>query len=242
MHDLTPWQVFFSEFLGTTVLLAIGTSVGANGTLRHTKGFNAGWVGTVFGWGFAVFTAAHVAYKTGAHLNPAVTLGLALHGSEFAPGIPVNVSNATLYLSGQLLGAFVGCWVTYLAYQPHFALVSREKSLGIFATTPQIRRPWWNLVTEIIATTVLVLWLLVANYTTSGLGPLAVAVVIIAIGLGFGGPTGFAINPARDLGARLAHAVLPLKNKGSSEWDYAWIPIVGPFCGAAFGALLASML
>ncbi len=242
MHDLSPWQVFFSEFLGTAVLLTIGTSVGANNTLRLTKGFNAGWVGMVFGWGFAVFTAAHVAFKTGAHLNPAVTLGVALNGPEFAPGIAVNAGNALLYIAGQLLGAFVGCCVTYLVYQPHFASVTREKSLGIFATTPAIRRPWWNLVTETIATTILVLWLLVSNYTTSGLGPLAVAVVIIAIGLGLGGPTGFAINPARDLGARIAHAVLPLKQKGSNEWDYAWIPIVGPLLGGAIGALLASVL
>ncbi len=242
MSTISLWHVFFSEFLGTAVLLTIGTSLCANNTLRTTKGFNAGWIGITFGWGFAVFTAAYIAFKSGAHLNPAVTLGFALHGSEFAPSIAVTWSNAAMYMSGQLLGAFVGSCIAYLVYLPHFDSVTRETSLGIFATTPAIRRPASNLFTEIAATTVLVLWLLVSNYTESSLGPLAVAVVIVAIGMGLGGPTGYAINPARDLGPRIAHAVLPLRHKGSSDWGYAWIPVVGPLIGGVVGAFLAGAL
>jgi len=242
MHTVTLWQIFFSEFLGTAVLMTLGTAACANNTLRSTKGFGQGSVGVTFAWGFAVFTAAYVAFRSGAHLNPAVTLGFAIHSHEFAPGIAVSWSHASMYVTGQLAGAFVGSCIAYLAYQPHFAHATRENSLGIFSTTPAIRKPWWNLTTEIIATTVLVLWLLISGYTQSATGPLAVAVVVVAIGLGLGGPTGFAINPARDLGPRIAHALLPIKDKGSSDWGYAWIPIVGPLVGGAIAALIAAAL
>jgi glycerol uptake facilitator protein len=194
------------------------------------------------GWGFAVFMAAYVAFRSGAHLNPAVTLGIAIFKDVFAAGVPVTLHTGLVYVIGQLLGAFTGAFVTFIAFYQHFQQVEPADSLGIFATGPAIRHPLWNTATEVIGTFFLVLWILISGYTPTGLGPLGVAIVVIVIGMGMGGPTGYAINPARDLGPRVAHALMPLRHKGGSDWSYAWIPVVGPLMGGALAALAAGAL
>lgn len=240
---LTLAQIFTSEFIGTAVLLALGVGLNANNSLKQTNGYRAGWVGASLGWGLAVCFAAFIGYRSGAHLNPAVTLGFAIGNDQFAPGVPITWSAGLTYVSAQFTGAFTGSVVGFLAYQPYFARSnSPEISLPIFATKPNIRAFGWSFVTEMIATAFLVLWLLVSGYTENALGPLAVALAIIAIGLSFGGPTGYAINPARDLGPRLAHWILPIPHKGSSDWSYAWVPITAPLVGAALGAGAAHLL
>lgn len=240
---LTLTQIFMSEFIGTATLLALGVGLNANNSLKHTNGFAAGWVGASLGWGLAVCFAAFIGFKSGAHLNPAVTLGFALGSDQFAPGVPITWSAGLTYVSAQFAGAFVGAIIGFLAYQPYFERSnSPEISLPIFATKPNIRSFRWSFVTETIATAFLVLWLLVSGYTENALGPLAVALAIIAIGLSFGGPTGYAINPARDLGPRIAHWLLPIPGKGPSDWAYAWVPFCAPLVGAALGAGVARLL
>jgi glycerol uptake facilitator protein len=221
--------------------------------LKRSKAFSAGWVAITFGWGLAVLTGAYIsAPLSGAHLNPAVTLGIAIKTGDW--------SNVPVYLAGQMLGAMIGATLAWLAYYGHFqehlndpeiikaevehaGLVDRETEpaagpvLGVFSTGPEIRNVAQNLATEIIGTAVLVLLILTTGLTKglalSGTGILIVALTVVGIGLSLGGPTGYAINPARDLGPRIVHALLPLPNKGGSDWGYAWIPVVGPLVGAA---------
>ncbi|MDQ4491450.1 MIP/aquaporin family protein [Sinomonas sp. ASV486] len=233
--------VFLSEVLGTGMLTLLGCGVVANVALKGTKGYAGGFLMVTWGWGIAVFSGVFIAAKSGAHLNPAVTLGLLMHGSaEYAPGVKVDVASTLTYFAGELVGAFLGAVVCWLAYKQHFD--SEEvpaNKLGTFSTAPAIRSNAWNLITEIIGTFVLVEVILSFGGTPSGLGPLAVALLVVGIGVSLGGPTGYAINPARDLGPRLAHAVLPIKGKGTSDWAYAWIPVAGPLIGGALAGLFA---
>jgi glycerol uptake facilitator protein len=170
-----------------------------------------------------------------------VTLGfLAKGNSEYAPDVAVDFASTLTYLGGEMLGAFLGAVVCWLAYKQHFDAEEEAASkLAVFSTGPAIRSSSWNLVTEIIGTFVLVFVILTFGGTPSGLGPLAVALLVVGIGVSLGGPTGYAINPARDLGPRIAHALLPIKGKGSSDWGYSWIPVVGPLVGGALGGLVA---
>ena len=236
--------VFLSEVLGTGMLTLLGCGVVANVALKGTKGNSGGFLMVTWGWGVAVFAGVYIASKSGAHLNPAVTLGLLLTGkSEYAPGVRVDAASTLTYLGGEMLGAFLGALVCWVAYRQHF---NDEKDpankLATFSTGPAIRSSFWNLTTEIIGTFVLVVVILSFGGTPSGLGPLAVAFLVVGIGVSLGGPTGYAINPARDLGPRIAHAVLPIKGKGASDWRYAWIPVLGPLVGGALAGLVARMV
>ncbi|EEZ91528.1 MIP/aquaporin family protein [Mobiluncus mulieris] len=233
-------QIFLSEFLGTAFLILLGVGVVATNLLAKSKGKGTGWLMINFGWGLAVFIGVYVAYGTGGHLNPAVTLGLWAAGkTEFVPGVPVNAATICTYIVAQFLGAFVGAILAWLVYKKHYdEHENPAEILGTFSTGPEIRSYGWNLVTEAIATFVLVAWVLISGGTKTAVGPLAVALVIVAIGASLGGPTGYAINQARDLGPRVAHAILPIKNKGGSDWAYAWVPVVGPTIGGILAGLV----
>ncbi len=257
---MSSLDIFTGETIGTAVLILLGGGVCAAVTLKRSKAFNAGWLAITFGWGFAVLTAAYIsAGLSGAHLNPAVTVGLAVKGATPWSDLPV-------YFAGQLLGAMIGAllvWATYagqfrahltdpevLAAQPtEDGMVDQKTApkagpvLGVFSTGPEIRHAAQNLLTEVIATVVLVLAILtqsmipgVSPDAPKGpgvLGAMITAFVVVGIGLSLGGPTGYAINPVRDLGPRIVHALLPLPNKGGSDWGYAWVPVVGPLLGGA---------
>lgn len=227
--------MIISEVIGTMILIILGDGVVANVVLSKTKGNSSGWIVITAGWGFAVAVAVYVVgWVGGAHLNPAVTIGLAATGAfswSLVPG----------YIAAQMLGAFLGAVIVYLAYHDHFAASDdADGKLGVFATGPAIRSTLWNLVTEIIGTAMLLIGILGINNSKNNmgaLGALMVGILIWAIGLSLGGPTGYAINPARDLGPRIAHAILPIPGKRDSDWSYAWIPVVGPIIGGVLGAL-----
>jgi glycerol uptake facilitator protein len=224
------------------LLIILGDGVVANVVLSKTKGQNGGWIVITAGWAFAVAVAVYaVGSFSGAHLNPAVTIGLASIGKFAWTSVP-------LYIAAQLLGAFLGATLVWLAYLPHWAATeSQGTKLAVFCTAPAIRDGRTNLLTEIIGTFVLVLGVLAiltpknlnpVHGWDAGFGPWLVGVLVWAIGLSLGGPTGYAINPARDLGPRLAHALLPVAGKGGSDWGYAWIPVAGPIVGGLIAALL----
>ncbi|MGY4718931.1 MIP/aquaporin family protein [Naumannella cuiyingiana] len=239
---MTP-QIFVAETFGTAILLIFGCGVVANAILAKSKGNGGGWLMISWGWALGVFCGVFVAAKSGAHLNPAVTLGLLLKGDDFADGVPASVGTAFAYFAAQMLGAIIGAVVVWLAYRMHFdAEEDPANVLGVFSTGPQLRSPLWNLITEIIATFVLVFVIMSLAGTPNELGPLPVALLVLGIGIAIGGPTGYAINPARDLGPRIAHALLPIKHKGSSDWGYAWIPVVGPLIGGALAGVAAAAL
>jgi glycerol uptake facilitator protein len=244
VESISIGEAILSEFLGTATLLLLGAGVVANVILPRTKGFGGGWLLINFGWGLAVFTGVYVAFKSGAHLNPAVTLGLWSAGKEeFAPGIEVNAANGFLYIAAQFAGAAVGAALAFLVYKKHFDEDAEPGiKLAVFSTGPELRSYAWNFVTEVIATFVLVFWVAVSGNTPAQIGPLGVALVVVAIGASLGGPTGYAINPARDLGPRIAHALLPIRGKGSSDWGYAWVPVLGPVVGGILGGLLANAI
>jgi glycerol uptake facilitator protein len=231
--------VFLSEVVGTAILVLLGCGVVANVALAKNKGLGAGFLMVTIGWGFAVFAGITVAYNSGAHLNPAVTLGLVASGAtEFGSGVPVNVVSVLVYLAGEMIGAILGAVLMWLAYKQHFdAEPDPANKLGVFSTGPAIRSYGWNLVTEIIGTFVLVFVPLAFTEGRQGtgglaaLGALPVAILVIVIGTSLGGPTGYAINPARDLGPRIAHFILPIKGKGGSDWAYSWVPVAGPIIG-----------
>lgn len=234
--NISNGQIFISEFTGTAMLLLLGCGVVATAILKGSKGEGGGWLLINFGWGLAVFAGVYVAFRSGAHLNPAVTLALAITGPDNG-GISWSV--VPIYFAAELTGAFVGAIIAWLAFKQHFdAEEDPGKKLGVFSTGPAIRNYGWNTLTEVVATFVLVFVILISGGTPSGLGPLFVALLVVGIGASLGGPTGYAINPARDLGPRIAHAILPIRGKGSSDWGYSWVPIVGPFIGGALGALL----
>ena len=226
---------YLAEFLGTMLLTLLGNGVVAGVLLRDSKAENAGWLAIVFGWGLAVTLAIYAVGRiSGAHINPAVTLALFVNG-DF-PGDQVLG-----YMAAQFAGAFAGAvliWLHYLGHWPRTE--SAALKLGIFSTGPAVRATVPNLISEVIATMVLVLGILFigANKYYEGLNPIVIGALIVSIGLSLGGTTGFAINPARDLGPRLAHFILPIPGKGSSDWSYSWIPVIGPFIGGLFGALL----
>ncbi len=231
--------LFGSEFLGTAILLLMGVGVVANNLLPESKGAGTGFLHINWGWGIGVFAGVYVAYKSGAHLNPAVTIGLAVAGKDFAPGVSPSFGHIVLYLAAELLGAMFGAFLAWAAYKQHYdADCDPALKLGTFSTGPGIRNYFWNTTTEAIATFVLIFWVLISGYTQSGLGPLGVALIVVGIGMSIGGPTGYAINPARDLGPRIMHALLPIKGKGSSDWGYSWVPVVGPLVGAAIAGLV----
>ncbi|MDH6235889.1 glycerol uptake facilitator protein [Cryobacterium sp. CG_9.6] len=235
--------------MGTAILVLLGTGVVANVALAKNKGFGGGFLMVTFGWGFAVFAGVIAAYNSGAHLNPAVTLGLVSAGvTEFGSGVPVNTVSVLTYIGAQMVGAFLGAVVCWLAYKQHFDQEPEAANkLGVFSTGPAIRSYGWNLVTEIIGTFVLV-FIVIAfgrNGEAGGLaalGALPVAILVIVIGTSLGGPTGYAINPARDLGPRIAHFLLPIKGKGSSDWAYSWVPVVGPIIGGVLAGLASASL
>jgi glycerol uptake facilitator protein len=319
-------EVFGSEVLGTALLTLLGCGVVANVVLNRTLGNAGGWLLVNVGWGFAVLAGVYAAWKSGAHINPAVTVGILASGAqEYAPGVDVSAGSTLTYVVAQLLGAFLGAVVAWLAYKKHFdvhegaeeatdvvdlrdggaldrpgdggggavrgpdgspsgaapgsvgtadsggrrataRVAERELTttgrggegeptpaprtapagaadkLGVFATGPAIPAPAWNVLTEVVGTFVLVLVVLLFGRTPSGLGPAAVAFLVVGIGASLGGPTGYAINPARDLGPRIAHALLPIRGKGGSNWGYAWVPIVGPIIGAVLAGLLFRVL
>ncbi len=238
-----------AEAIGTMLLVLLGDGVVANVLLARSKGQNSGWIVITLGWGVAVALAVYAVGRiSGAHLNPAVTVGLASIGSFPWADVPG-------YVAAQLVGAFVGAALVWVAYLPHWAVTSdKDAKLGVFATGPAIRNSAANVVTEVIGTAVLVFGVLaiaenaqtlarpgaidLSVVFTGALQPLLVGILVLGIGLSLGGPTGYAINPARDFGPRLAHAVLPIAGKRDSDWSYAWIPIVGPLIGGVVGAML----
>jgi glycerol uptake facilitator protein len=235
-----------AEFFGTALLIVLGDGVVANVVLQRTKGNNSGWIVITTGWAAAVTIAVYcVNAISGAHLNPAVTIALATTGAFDWAKVP-------MYIVAQIAGGFLGAVVVWLAYLPHWkATPDPVSKLAVFSTTPAIRQPAANLVSEIVGGFMLVLALLAvlspANLVPGSdlakdFGPLLVGLIVLAIGLSLGGPTGYAINPARDLGPRIAHAVLPIPGKGSSDWAYSWIPIVGPTIGGVLGALVYHMV
>ncbi|MEU4346478.1 MIP/aquaporin family protein [Streptomyces sp. NPDC023838] len=259
-------DIFTGEIIGTAVLILLGGGVCAAVTLKSSKARNAGWLAITFGWGFAVLTGAYIsAPLSGAHLNPAVTLGLAIEGGTEWSDVPT-------YLAGQLLGAMIGATLVWLAYYgqfqahltdpeivgkpvdeaakpiegPHNGAAKAGPVLGIFSTGPEIRNAIQNLTTEIIGTAVLVLAILTQGLNGDGkglgvIGVLITSLVVVGLGLSLGGPTGYAINPFRDLGPRIVHSLLPLPNKGGSDWAYAWVPVVGPLAGAALAGGLYNL-
>jgi glycerol uptake facilitator protein len=232
-------SIIGAEMIGTALLILLGDGVVAAVLLAKSKAENSGWIVITFGWGFAVMVGAYaVGQFDGAHLNPAVTLGLLINGNIHGAGTFIK------YIVGELLGAGIGATLVFASYYLHFRETEDPGlKLAVFSTGPAIRNTAANLVTEIIATFVLVFGILAitdkgnAGPAASGLGTLLVAFLVVSIGLSLGGPTGYAINPARDLGPRIMHAILPIPGKGTSDWGYAWIPVVGPLIGGAIGAL-----
>lgn len=230
---------YLAEFLGTMLLVLLGNGVVAGALLKHSKAENAGWLTIVVGWGLAVTIAIYaVGQVSGAHLNPALTIALASVGSfswSLVPG----------YCLAQIAGAFVGAILVWLHYFPHWKVTENQASkLAVFCTAPAIKHTLGNFLSEILGTSILVFAILFigANSFTEGLKPLVIGALIISIGLSLGGTTGFAINPARDLGPRLAHFFLPIHGKGHSDWGYAWIPVVGPLVGGLIGAFFYQLI
>ena len=232
-------EAYLGEFIGTMLLIILGDGVVAGVLLRNSKAENSGWIVITLGWGMAVAVAVYCTVNiSGAFINPAVVLGFAVAGDlEWAlvPG----------YIIAEFLGAFVGAVIVWLAYLPHWEETADPGlKLGVFSTAPAIYNTTANIICEIIGTFVLVFGVfgILANDLATGLGPLLIGLLVLGIGLSLGGPTGYAINPARDLGPRIAHAVLPIAGKGGSDWGYAWIPVVAPIIGGILGALAFTLL
>lgn len=232
---------FIGEFIGTALLIVMGNGVVANVVLNKTKGNNSGWIVITFGWAMAVFMGVYISNKLGGggHLNPAVTIALAAF-KDFDSALMLP------YIAGQMAGAFTGAVIVWLAYKQHFdATEDKDGKLAVFCTGPAIRNSGFNLLTEIIGAAILMFSALAISPSATSLGTLdalPVALVVLGIGLSLGGPTGYAINPARDLGPRIAHFFLPIKNKRDSDWAYSWIPVVGPIAGALLAAAIFSFL
>jgi glycerol uptake facilitator protein len=234
-------NIFIGELIGTMVLILLGGGVVANVSLAKSKGNGSDWIVVATGWGFAVALAVYIAgWASGAHINPAVTLGLAAIGEQPWPEVPI-------YIAGQMLGGFLGAVLVWAAYLPHWAQTDdKDAKLGVFCTAPAIRHTVGNLLCEIIGTAMLLMGVLGIqnehNELGSGLGPYLIGILVFGIGLSLGGPTGYAINPARDLAPRIAHAILPIPGKRDADWSYAWIPIVGPIIGGVLGAVIYTAL
>lgn len=225
---------FVGELIGTMILIILGGGVCAGVSLRKTFAANSGWIVITMGWGLAVAIAVYaVGGISGAHLNPAVTFGLAFTGAFPWEDVPT-------YILAQMIGAIIGAAIVWLHYLPHWKETDDPRTkLGVFSTAPAVPHTFANLLSEIIGTFVLVLGILAigANKFADGLNPFIIGFLIVSIGLSLGGTTGYAINPARDLGPRIAHFLLPIAGKGDSNWGYAWIPVVGPILGGSFGAV-----
>jgi len=245
-------DIFVAEFVGTALLILLGCGVNANVSLSKTTGSDSGWIVITTGWGLAVGLSVYAVGRiSGAHINPAVTLGLFSIGQVEGSLVPI-------YLSAQMLGAILGATLVWLTYKPHWAATEDPAAkLGTFSTGPAIAARPWNFFAEAIGTAVLVFGVLAIGANagdmvggeidlsavfSSGINPMLVGVLVWAIGLCLGGPTGYAINPARDLGPRIAHAILPIAGKGDSNWGYAWVPVLGPIVGGVAGALLFQWL
>lgn len=227
-------STFLAELVGTAILILLGDGVVAGCILKKSKAEDAGWIVITLAWGLAVTMGIYaVGSISGAHLNPAVTLAMAVIGN-------LPWSDVVPYIAAQLLGAFIGAVLVWLTYLPHWSKTDDPGiKLGVFATAPAIYSPVANLVTEIIGSFMLLFGILCIgrNEMVPGFAPIAVGLLIVVIGMSLGGPTGYAINPARDLGPRIAHAVLPIPGKGGSQWNYAWVPVLGPLVGSVLGAL-----
>jgi glycerol uptake facilitator protein len=232
---------FIGEFIGTMLLIIMGDGVVANVVLNKTKGNNGGWIVIVFGWAMAVFLGVYVSTTLGGsgHLNPAVTIAMVAFNNFDAALLPG-------YILAQFAGAITGAIIVWLAYKQHFdSTDDKDGKLAVFCNAPAIRGYGYNLITEIIGTFVLVFGAIAMSKPASTLGTLdalPVGLLILGIGLSLGGPTGYAINPARDLGPRIAHFILPIKNKRDSDWGYSWIPIVGPIIGGLLAAYLFKLI
>ena len=214
------------------MLLLLGCGVVATAILRDSKGFGGGWLLINFGWGLGVYMGVYVAFPSGAHLNPAVTVSQLMVGN-------ITAGQSIFYFLGELVGAFLGAVLAWVAFKQHFDVEEDAGAkLAVFSTAPAIRSYGWNLATEVIGTFVLIFLILISGGTPTQVGPLFVALVVVGIGNSLGGPTGYAINPARDLGPRIAHAILPIKGKGGSDWGYSWVPVVGPIIGSIIATLL----
>lgn len=225
---------FFAEITGTALLIILGDGVVANVLLNKSKGHGGGWIVITLGWAMAVFVAVYsVAGFSGAHINPAVTIGLAVAGKFDWANVPV-------YIAAQFIGAMLGAFIVWVTYRQHFNETKEQHiQLAVFCNAPAIRSPLNNLLTEAIGTFVLlfgVMMILPASNSLGSLDALPVALLVLAIGLSLGGPTGYAINPARDLGPRIMHAMLPIKGKGNSDWNYSWVPVAGPVIGAVLAS------
>ncbi|HEP7659993.1 TPA: aquaporin family protein [Streptococcus pyogenes] len=230
---------FIGELLGTFILVLLGDGVVSACILNKTKAQNSGWIAIVLGWGIAVTVAVYISgFMSGAHLNPAVTLAMAAIGS-------LPWSQVVTYLAAQFLGAMLGALVLYLHYYPHWKETKDAGTiLACFSTGPAIRHAWSNLLGEALGTAVLVITVMAIgpNKVAAGFGPIIVGFVVMAVGFSLGATTGYAINPARDLGPRIMHALLPIPNKGDSDWSYAWIPVLGPILGGVVGALIYQVI
>ncbi len=231
---------FIAEIIGTAFLILLGNGVVANVVLNKTKGNNGGWIVITFGWAMAVFVGVYIsAAYSGAHINPAVTIALAMADKFDWALVP-------MYIGAQFIGAMVGAFLNWVAYKKHFdETIDAEAKLAVFCNSPAIPNIPFNLATEIIGTFALVfgvLFITGADVKLGSLDALPVALLVLGIGLSLGGPTGYAINPARDLGPRIMHFILPIKNKGNSGWDYSWIPVVGPVVGGLLAALVFKLL
>ena len=233
-------EAYIGEVLGTFLLMVLGLGVNANVSLRNTKGTGGGWLLINFGWGMAVFVAVYVVAEiSGAHINPAVTIGLALAGKfswALVPG----------YITAQMLGAMIAAFLIWIHYKDHFDITEEQPAkLGVFSTGPQIKNTWNNFYSEALGSFVLVIGVLYLAEPEIGLGSISalpVGFLVFAIGMSLGGTTGYAINPARDLGPRIIHALVPIKGKGKSDWSYSWIPVAGPIAGAAIASVLYLVL
>jgi len=232
---------FIGEFTGTALLILFGAGVVANVVLSKTKGHSSGWIVITFGWAMAVFVGVYASNSLGGsgHLNPAISLALTLFGN-------FDSNLLGTYIAAQMLGAIAGAIAAWLAYKPHFdATTDADLKLAVFCTAPAIRHPLYNVLTEIIGSFALLFGALALSKPASTMGALdalPVALLVLGIGLSLGGPTGYAINPARDLGPRIAHFILPIKGKRDSDWAYAWIPVLGPVIGALIAAKVFSLL
>jgi glycerol uptake facilitator protein len=231
---------FLFELIGTAFLILLGDGVVANVVLNKTKGNNSGWLVITFGWAIAVFVGVYIsAAQSGAHLNPAVSIALAAAGKFDWASVP-------LYIAGQFAGAMIGALLVWIAYKKHFdETTDADAKLAVFCNSPAIRNTAFNLATEIIGTFALVFgifFITSADVKLGSLDALPVALLVLGIGLGLGGPTGYAINPARDLGPRIMHFILPIKNKRDSGWGYSWIPVIGPVTGGIIAALAYNII
>lgn len=234
---MAPSSMYLAEFVGTTLLLLLGNGINMTLSLRKSFAKGGGWICTCLGWGMAVTMSAYLTgWVSGAHLNPALSIAFAMSGRLDPALLPG-------YIIAQMLGGIFGATLAYLANKD---LMDEEPDagtkLGVFSTGPAVDNKPWNVVTEVIGTTILVVGILATGYGANGvgagMGPFLVGLLIFVIGMSVGGATGFAINPARDLGPRIAHAILPIKGKGGSNWGYAWVPVVGPIIGAILGAVI----